>query len=97
MNWSNGFSTTLILGCSPIGRRPGATLARLSPTGNWRVLAGDGRWHRAELRAAWLAGPAAGLRFRLADGGCCDALVLALRQRPADWRRLRVQLKLQPP
>jgi hypothetical protein len=95
MNWSNGFSTTLTLRCSAIGR-PRYDCVQRSPAGVWRLRSADGGWLRAELRSAWLAGPAAGLAFRGADGSRKAILVLAGGQLAAHWRRLRVQLKLPP-
>jgi hypothetical protein len=93
MHWYNGFYTTLVLRCKPFGRRR-CLAARRSVRGHWQLQVAGGRWLPAELSAAWLAGPVAGLAFRGADGARYQALVLAGKQTPADWRRLRVQLNL---
>jgi hypothetical protein len=93
MHWSNGFSNTLVLRCRPFGRRR-CRSAHCSPGGRWRLERADGTWVVAGLNAAWLAGAAAGLAWTGTDGQRYQALVLAAGQAAADWRRLRVQLKL---
>lgn len=93
MNWCNGFSTTLTLRCKTFSRFR-CYAARRSPAGRWQLLVSPGHWQQAELEAAWLAGPLAGLAFRGPDGRRYSPLVLAGAQSPDDWRHLRVHLKL---
>lgn len=95
MNWSNGFSTTLTLKAEAFGRRR-CYAARRSPAGRWQLRVDGATWLRAELCAAWLAGPLAGLAFRGGDGARYNALVWSAAQSTDDWRRLRVHLKLPP-
>lgn len=93
MNWCNGFSTTLTLRTRAVGRHRCNAVSR-SPAGRWRLRLPGDRWRPAALGAAWLAGPLAGLAFLDARGVRHSVLILAGDQRAADWRRLRVHLKL---
>lgn len=93
MHWCNGFSGVLELRCNRWGWRRVAR-ARCFAGGGWRLQLRGGRWLRAQLRLAWLAGDWAGLAWKGDDGSRYAALVCARRQALPDWRRLRVRLRV---